>query len=125
MAVESRTALPGTRFSFDHGNQINKEDGRTFGYNVVFNYNNTFRFYDSFQQNFFLKDNNRDNTELQQQETINGVVAVMRFSGVECYPALIKKAQTALRLCFCIAKAVSHLPQQEQVCKQSKTPHCL
>ncbi len=74
MAVESRTALPGSRFSFNHGNQINKEDGRTFGYNIVFNYNNTFRFYDRFQQNFFLKDNNRDNTALQQQEAINGVI---------------------------------------------------
>ena len=74
MAVESRTALPGGRFSFNHGNQITKEDGRTFGYNVVFNYNNTYRFYDSFKQNFYLKNNDLDVNQLQRQESITGVV---------------------------------------------------
>ncbi len=74
MAVESRTALPGGRFSFNHGNQITKEDGRSYGYNVVFNYNNSYRFYDSFKQNFFLKNNDTNVTQLQQQEAITGVV---------------------------------------------------
>jgi TonB-dependent receptor len=100
MAVESRTALPGTRFSFDHGNQINKEDGRTFGYNVVFNYNNTFRFYDSFQQNFFLKDNNRDNTELQQQETINGVVGRNEVQWSGMLSGAYKKGSNSIEAMF-------------------------
>lgn len=74
MAAESRTALPGGRFTFNHGNQITKENGQNFGYNFVFNYNNSYRFYDRFQQNYARKNGTSSVYELVQNEGIKGVI---------------------------------------------------
>ncbi len=75
LAVTKRTAFLNTSLSARHGNQINKENGKTFGYNFVVNYNNNNNYYDSFQSNVFLKDNNRDNNNLLPQEFRAGVLA--------------------------------------------------
>jgi TonB-dependent receptor len=74
LAVQSKTALPNGSFSFNHGNQINTKKGVTYGYNVVFNYSNQSYFYDQFQSNTYLKNNDTTIFELDQEEGIIGVV---------------------------------------------------
>jgi len=74
LAVENKTALPNGSFSFNHGNQINAKNGVTYGYNVVFNYTNQSYYYDQFQSNTYLKNNDTTIFELDQEEGRIGVV---------------------------------------------------
>lgn len=73
LAAKKKTALPNGSFSFYHGNQINKESGTTYGYNVVFNYSNENIFYKDFQSNDYLKslDTNSTNLVLQTKRLSN------------------------------------------------------
>ncbi len=66
LSTRKETALPNGSFSFNHGNQINKENGVTLGYNAVFNYQNQRVLYKDFQANYFLKSNNPDQNEMGQ-----------------------------------------------------------
>ena len=74
LAAQKTTALPNGSFSFNHGNQINREDGSTIGYNTVFNYRNQRVFYRDFENNYYLKSNNKDENELGQFVGIKGDV---------------------------------------------------
>lgn len=74
--VESKTALPNGSFSFVHGNQINKENGPTYGYNVVFNYTNQNTFYKDYETNTFLKNTNPAVDALFQDESRIGNVGI-------------------------------------------------
>ncbi len=74
MAVESKTALPGGSFSFNHGNQINSENGSAIGYNFVLNYKNSSSFYSDYQSNSYLKSSNPGEMELEQDEGRSGIV---------------------------------------------------
>jgi len=74
LGVKSRMALPNGSFSFSHGNQINQENGATKGYSVVFNYNNETIFYNSYQSNDYLKDNDVAILPLFKRVTREGVV---------------------------------------------------
>lgn len=67
LAVSNQRSLMNGSFSFNRGNQINRESGATYGYNVVFNYSNQTTYYEGFQSNDYLKDNERSNTELLRQ----------------------------------------------------------
>lgn len=49
MTARRGTSFMNTSFSVNHGNQINREDGSTFGYNVVLNYRNTYEYYEEVQ----------------------------------------------------------------------------
>jgi hypothetical protein len=64
LAVKNKTALPNGSFSFNHGNQLNKSNGVTLGYNVVFNYSNETVFYQDFETNEFLKNTDPSVTTL-------------------------------------------------------------
>lgn len=74
LAVKNRTALPNGSFSFSHGNQINSKDGATKGYSLVFNYNRETVYYDAFQSNDYLKDNELDVLPLFKRVTREGTV---------------------------------------------------
>jgi len=74
LAAQKSTSLPNGSFSFNHGNQINREDGSTIGYNTVFNYRNQRVFYRDFETNYFLKDNNTNVNELGKFVGIKGDV---------------------------------------------------
>jgi TonB-dependent receptor len=74
LAVKNRTALPNGSFSFSHGNQINQENGATKGYSVVFNYNRETVFYNSYQSNDYLKDNELEVLPLFKRVTREGSV---------------------------------------------------
>lgn len=50
MGVKNKSALPSGSISFNKGNQFNKENV-TLGYNLVLNYNNTYKFYDNVESN--------------------------------------------------------------------------
>lgn len=67
LAAKKRSAFLNTSFSFNHGNQINKESGLTVGYNFVFNYNNQNTYYKDFQSNDFLRSTDSGETELERQ----------------------------------------------------------
>lgn len=64
LAAKRKTALPNGSFSINHGNQINKENGRTYGYNVVFNYTNENVFYQGYETNEFLTNTSPNVTTL-------------------------------------------------------------
>ena len=67
MAAKNKTAYPNGSFSFNHGNQINKESGTTVGYNLVFNYSNENVFYKDFQSNDYLRNFDKSENELFKQ----------------------------------------------------------
>lgn len=73
LATKSKTALPNASLSYNFGNQLNRGEA-TFGYNAVFNYSNEHIFYDNFQSNDYLKDNDRDVEPLFKNITRTGVV---------------------------------------------------
>jgi hypothetical protein len=64
LAVKNKTALPNGSFSINHGNQLNRKNGTTFGYNVVFNYSNEHVFYKDFETNEYLKNTDPSVTTL-------------------------------------------------------------
>ena len=84
LGLTKKTALPNGSLSFRTGNQINKDNGKTFGYNLVFNYNNTTNFYSNFENNNFLKDNNRSVNELFKDESRVGILGqnTVQWSGL-------------------------------------------
>lgn len=55
MTAKRATSFLNTSFSFNHGNQINKEKG-TYGYNVVLNYRNTYEYYEAIKFGEYRKD---------------------------------------------------------------------
>ena len=75
LAAQSKFAAPNGSLSFLFGDQINKENGKTFGYNAVFSYNNNTVYYDKFVNNVFLKDNDKTVNELFKDESRIGVLA--------------------------------------------------
>ena len=64
MAAVTKTAMPNGSFSFNHGNQKNRDNESTIGYNIVLNYSNQTSFYKGFQSNDYLKDNDKTENEL-------------------------------------------------------------
>lgn len=74
MAAKSRTAFPNGSFSINQGNQVNRESGSTYGYNMVFNYSNETALYKNFQSNDYLKDEELDRNELFKRVTRVGTV---------------------------------------------------
>lgn len=55
MAAKRATSFLNTSFSFNHGNQINKESG-TYGYNVVLNYRNSYEYFEDIKFGEYRKD---------------------------------------------------------------------
>ena len=74
LATKKKFAFMNSSFSVNHGNQINKEDGPTFGYNFVFRYANERTFYEDFESNDYLKNVHPSNVELDKQRTSVGDV---------------------------------------------------
>lgn len=56
LAAKKKLAFMNASFNFNHGNQVNKENGTTFGYNFVFRYATERSFFKDFQSNDYLKD---------------------------------------------------------------------
>ena len=73
MGVKNKTALPSGSISFNKGKQIDKENV-TLGYNLVLNYNNTYKFYDNVESNNYLKDSDLSENELFQDESRRGTL---------------------------------------------------
>lgn len=69
LATKKKLAFMNSSFSINHGNQINKEDGPTYGYNFVFRYANERNFYQGFESNDYLKDTDFSVNSLDQQRT--------------------------------------------------------
>lgn len=76
MAAQNMTAMPSASFSYNHGNQINKENGGTYGYNVVFNYQNQTNFYRDYVTNFVAKNQETSVYEMDVDRSITGVVGL-------------------------------------------------
>ncbi len=74
LAAKKRLAFMNTSFNVTHGNQINKENGSTWGYNVVLNYANSRVFYEDFQSNDYLKDQDLSIIEMTKQRARVGDV---------------------------------------------------
>lgn len=76
MGAKNKTAFPSASFSYNHGNQINRESGATFGYNAVFNYQNETNFYRDYQTNFIAKNIDPSIYEMDSDRSIKGVVGL-------------------------------------------------
>ncbi|MBP9151829.1 MAG: TonB-dependent receptor [Flavobacteriales bacterium] len=74
LAAKKKFAFMNSSFTFNHGNQIKKEDGPTYGYNFVFGYSNERTFYQDFQSNDYLRGQDDSNTELEKQRSRVGDV---------------------------------------------------
>ncbi len=74
LATKNKIAYPNLSFSYNHGNQITRDNGASFGYNVVMNYTNENTYYKDFQTNVFVKNANPDVTELNNFISTKGVV---------------------------------------------------
>ncbi len=76
LAASKANAFLNTSLSVRHGNQINKENGGTWGYNFVLNYRNNNTYYEDFEANTFLKPagDSEGETELFKDEERIGVV---------------------------------------------------
>lgn len=74
LAAKKSTAWLNGSFSLGHGDQINKSNGLTLGYNVVLNYQNEHIYYDHFESNEYLKDDDKEKNELQKWRTRVGKV---------------------------------------------------
>lgn len=74
LAAKKKFAFMNSSFTLNHGNQINKEDGPTFGYNFVFRYANERVFYEDFQSNDYLKNTLASSVELDKQRARVGDV---------------------------------------------------
>ncbi|GAB5539033.1 MAG: TonB-dependent receptor [Salibacteraceae bacterium] len=74
LATRKQTSLMNSSFSFNHGNQITKESGLSIGYNTVLNYSNQYTYYDAFESNDYLKDNDRSHNDLLKNITRKGDV---------------------------------------------------
>jgi len=66
MAASKRKSFMNTSFSFNHGNQIDKESMKI-GYGVVLNYQNQYEYYDDAEFNLYFKDANPDIRPLDLQ----------------------------------------------------------
>lgn len=55
LGAKKKFAFMNGSFNINHGNQINTEGGKTFGYNAVLNYSNERVFFKDFQSNDYLK----------------------------------------------------------------------
>ena len=73
MAAQKKSALPSGSFTFNTGNQFDREN-LTFGYNVVLNYQNTFELFSDVQSNNFLKEPDSAENELFKDENRKGVL---------------------------------------------------
>ena len=71
MGVAKSSNLMNTSFSFNHGNQIQKEKS-TIGYGVILNYQNKSEFYENNQVGFFTKAEEVDQTSLNNDKFTNG-----------------------------------------------------
>ncbi|MFT4544309.1 MAG: outer membrane receptor protein involved in Fe transport [Bacteroidia bacterium] len=74
LATKKQLAFMNSSLSINHGNQINKEDGPTYGYNFVFRYANERNFYEDFQSNDYLKAQSLGGIEMDRQRTRIGDV---------------------------------------------------
>ena len=64
LSAKKKMAFMNSSFNVNHGNQINKESGTTFGYNFVLNYSNARVFYEGFESNDYLKSQTSSENEL-------------------------------------------------------------
>lgn len=69
LAAKKRFAFMNSSFSFNHGNQVQKEDGPTFGYNFVLRYANERSFYEGFQSNDYLRSQDDAGFDLDKQRS--------------------------------------------------------
>lgn len=74
LAAKKQMAFMNTSFSVNHGNQIQKEDGPTFGYNFVFRYANQRSFFEKFESNDYLRATSSSDNSLEAQRLRVGAV---------------------------------------------------
>ncbi len=72
LGIKNKIALPNGSFSFNHGNQLNLDNGGTIGYNAVANYSTARTFYEGFESNFYLKSTSKNENNLNEFVTIKG-----------------------------------------------------
>jgi hypothetical protein len=73
MDVMTQTNMLNTSFSLDYGNQYNKNN-KTYGFNVVTGYSNTFNYYDNVIFQTYLRNEDKSVNELTLAEKNNGSV---------------------------------------------------
>jgi hypothetical protein len=100
LAVKSKTALPNGSFSFNHGNQKNKENGATFGYNVVLNYSNENQFFEGYESNDFLKNTESNVNPLFQTTSRKGNLGKNTVLWSALGTASYKKNDNAYQISF-------------------------
>lgn len=100
LATQAKTAFPNGSFSVNHGNQITRKNGASFGYNMVLNYSNSYYFYKDFETNRYLKDNDLSVNELFQDENRLGDVAGNNVQWSTMLSGAYKKGTNSYNLMF-------------------------
>lgn len=98
MAVRNRTALPSGSLTFNTGNQIDRKNGSTLGYNLVFNYQNTYQFYSDVQAHRMLKDPISSENELFRDESRLGSMGINTVNWSALASAAIKYTKSSYSL---------------------------
>jgi TonB-dependent receptor len=71
LAPERKTSFLNTSFTFNHGNQINK-DKYTFGYTAIFNYQSRFEYFDDVEFGDYTKNDDRSESRFFAEEIRKG-----------------------------------------------------
>lgn len=100
LAVKSKTALPNGSFSFNHGNQKSKDNGATFGYNLVLNYSNENQFFQDYESNDFLKNTESNVNPLFQTTSRKGNLGKNTVLWSALATSSFKKKDNALQISF-------------------------
>lgn len=100
LAAKSGTAMPNGSFSIVHGNQIDKDNGKIWGYNFVLNYSNNTNFYEGYQTNVFLKNNDRSINQLFKDESRIGNIGINTVQWSAMASASYKKDNSAFGAMF-------------------------
>lgn len=74
LGVQRNRSFLNTSFSFNHGNQINRNN-HTLGYTAIFNYRNRYEHFDDVEFGEYTKDDNRDETRLFKEEVRAGTLS--------------------------------------------------
>jgi TonB-dependent receptor len=95
LAARKKFAFMNGSFSINHGNQINNDNGTTFGYNFVLNYANERVFYKDFQSNDYLKGTADSDIELDRMRTRVGDLGKENVTWNALLTGSMKKAKSS------------------------------
>lgn len=100
LSAKQKTAWPNGSFSINHGNRLERKNGPAVGYNLALNYANEHIFYENFQSNEYLKDNDPETTQLFKNVGRTGSVGKNAITWSGLLSGSYKKGNSTLSAVF-------------------------